>query len=453
MDTKRTTSSPRKADLRLRVAERTQWEWTGFCLDEMVRADDPVRVVWDFVQRFNLDCFYKNAKAVEGNAGRDLTDVRILVTLWIMATLEGITSARELERATKRDIIYRWICGKVTINHHTLSDFRVEHEEAVHQLLTDMIAALLQQGVVKLETTAQDGMRVRANAGSDTFKRKPKLEDYQRLAAEQVRKFKRDDKDDESDDNHSEPPSSSGKSRQQAAKERAARERLARVDEAMQQVEELAKLKEARKKGSGSEARVSTTDSDARKMKMGDGGFRPAFNVQFATDTETRLIVAVGVTNLGSDTGLMPPMLDQIKETYKMSPKKHLVDGGFVSKPAITKVEQQGIEVYSPIHKSLLPKKGKTEVDLKERLKTDNDETYAQRQRMLTEAGKELYKLRSSTAEFANAGCRNHGLYQFKTRGLKKVKTETLWYAITHNFLRILDIELLPKLNLVSQLM
>lgn len=133
---------------------------------------------------------YARIQAVEGVAGRDAVDPKILLALWMFATIEGIGSARQLARLAERDFAYLWICGDVGVNHHLLSDFRTAHGAFLDQLLTDTIATLVHQQVVTLETVAQDGLRVRANAGSSSFRRRKTLEQCQREAAEQVRKLR-----------------------------------------------------------------------------------------------------------------------------------------------------------------------------------------------------------------------------------------------------------------------
>jgi transposase len=396
----------------------------------MIPADHRVRSVWAYVEGLDLSALYQKIRAVEGHVGRDAVDPRILMALWLFATIEGIGSARQLARLCERDLAYLWICGGVGVNHHLLSDFRTGHGEFLDELLTDTIATLLHRQIVTLDTVAQDGMRVRANAGSSSFRRKSTLEAYRNQAAEQVRKLR--------DENQDETKPDSGHARQTAARERAARERLERVEQALNDLKELEQQKEARKKGSGVRARCSTTDPEARMMKMGDGGFHPAYNVQFATDADSRMIVSVDVTNNGSDGGQMAPRHEDIKERYGKYPNDYLVDGGFATKDDITTVEKRGSRVLAPIlQEEFMRTRGN---DPHARQPRDSDEMFAFRQRMATEEAKTKYKLRCSVAEYPNAECRNRGLRQFLVRGLQKVRTTTLWYAVTFNFLRMLDL-------------
>lgn len=403
-------------------------------IDQMVPADHRVRCVWAYVQSLDLTPLYGKIRAVEGEAGRDATDPVILMTLWMYATIEGISSARQLARLAKRDWVYQWICGGVGVNHHLLSDFRTGHAKFLDQLLTDTIATLMHQDIVTLETVAQDGMRVRANAGSSSFRREKTLQQCRDAAAAQVKKLREESEADRDSDH------GGSNARRQAAQERASRERADRVEAALKNLEELQQQKEKRQKGSGVQARSSTTDPEARVMKMGDGGSRPAYNVQFATDGKTRIIVGVDVSNNGSDGGQMSPMHETVSQRYGRAPGDYVVDGGFTTIADVTKVERSGSRVIGPIPRANeLLKKGK---DPHERGRKDTDEMAAFRQRMATDEAKELQKLRPSIAEFPNAECRNHGLHQFPVRGLEKVKAVALWHAITFNFMRMLNLEL-----------
>lgn len=415
---------------RVKRPERKQIEWRAASLDQLVPADHRVRVVWSYVDSLDLTPLYETILAVEGQPGRDATDPKILMALWMFATIEGVRSGRQLARLCERDLAYMWICGGVGVNHHMLSDFFTGHREFLDQLLTDTIATLMHQGLVTLETVAQDGMRVRASAGSKSFRREPTLEECRDRAREQVQK-----RDEESDDNSS---GESGDARRDAARERAAREREQRVQQALEELAQLQKQKEKQKKGSGVDARCSTTDPQARTMKMGDGGFRPAYNVQFATDGDARMIVSVDVTNSGSDRGQMQPMYADIQQRYDKSPKRYLVDGGFATKDDITALEKCGCQVFAPVQREEQMRQKRQ--DPYARRSGDTDEMFEFRQRMATDQAKEVFKQRPSIAEFPNAECRNRGLHQFLVRGLEKVKAATLWYAITFNFQRMVHL-------------
>jgi transposase/ribosomal protein L34 len=419
--------------VRVKKPERYQVTWRDASLDQMIPKDHRVRAVWAYVDSLDLKPMYEKIQAVEGGVGRDAVDPKILMALWMFAIIEGVSSARHLARLATRDLAYMWICGEVGVNYHLLSDFRTAHGEFLDQLLTDTIATLMHQGVVTLETVAQDGMRVRASAGKSSFRREKSLKECRAEAAEQVRRLREESDADAEND--------ASNARRKAAAERAATERLSRVDAALKNLAELQEQKEKRKKGSGESARCSTTDPESRNMKMGDGGFRPAYNVQFATDGGTRMIVSVDVTNNGSDGGQMSPVHEDVCQRYGKVPDDYMVDGGFATNDDITKVESSGSRVAAPMtHEDRIAKRGG---DPHDRRVGDSDVMFAFRQRMKTEEAKAILKQRPSIAEFPNAECRNRGLQQFRVRGLEKVRTTTLWYAITFNFMRMLHLGVL----------
>jgi len=425
MSTKNTSASAR-----VNRPHRDQVEMQFFSLDQLLPSDNRARIVWAYVKSLNLEPLYEDIQVTDCQAGRTAIAPEVLVALWLLATLDGIGSARELDRRCSTDIPYLWLLGGVTVNYHTLSDFRVARGEFLERLLIDTVAALIDRGLVPLETIAQDGMRVRASAGKSSFRRKPTLEQLQQQAGEHVERLKREAE--------SEAARQEGDARRRAAAERAARERQERIAEALQQHEQLSQQREKRKKGDGETTRVSTTDPDARKMKMANGGYDPAYNVQFVSDGNARVIVHVDVTNEGTDSGEMVPAHEKICKTYGKVPEKALVDGAYATKDAVTTVEVAGTEVVSSLPRAeQLEKHGK---DPHARQKGDTDEYAAFRARMADPEYQRLYRLRPSIAEFPNADCRNRNLRQFRVRGLAKVKAVALWHALAFNFTRMLNL-------------
>jgi transposase len=409
---------------RLRLADRRQIKYRACCWDDLLPDDHQARIVWQYVTQMDLTPLLAKIKSVENNVGHPGTDPRILIAVWLYATLRGIGSARELDRRCKPEageIPFQWICGGVTLNHHTLSDFRVEHVEFLDQLVTNSVAALLNEELVTLDRVAHDGMKVRASAGAASFRRKPTLEEHLEDARRQVETLKQELL-------HN-PAAASA--RQKAARERAAREREERLQKALEQLPQV----EAQKKPAEKEkARVSTTDADARVMKMADGGFRPAYNVQLATDTQTQIITGVEVTNSGGDQGKMAPMVEQHEERYGKTPDEMLVDGGFAKKEDIVAVSEPNgtTTVYAPVMASKT-----SERDAHEPRDDDAPAVAAWRKRMATPEAKAIYKERAATAECVNAIARNRGLQQFRVRGSPKVKAVILWYVLAHNLLRV----------------
>ena len=324
-----------------------------------------------------------------------------------------------------------WICGDVSVNYHTICDFRTQHHELLERILTDSIALLHLNGLIKLETIAQDGMRVRASAGSGSFRRQGSLEEARQAAEsflQQVNDAEHLD-DDEDDD------SSKG---QQAARKRAAQEKLDRLDHACLEMEQMqeryAKRNESQSdKHKRSEPRASTTDPEARRMKMGDGGFRPAMNVQFANDADALVIIKADVNSEGSDASLLAPMYDEVCETY-CQPEKYLADGGFSKKDGVAHLEKEGTEFYGKLYnENKLLDEGSDPYAAKPR---EDKHFTAFRERMGTPEAQAIYRRRAAAAEFPNAICRNHGLTQFSVRGLVKAKSQVLWHALAYNFQR-----------------
>jgi transposase len=403
---------------RLRYANRQQVEMRTCALDALLPEDHQARTVWAYVEGLDLSALLGKVKAVAGRAGAPASDPRILLALWLYATLRGVGSARELDRRCRDEIAFEWLCGGVSFNYHTLADFRVAHVEVLDRLLTDSVAVLLEQDLVSMERVAQDGMKVRAGAGASSFRRGARLEQFREEAAAQVTALKQELDSD----------STAGTRRQQAARRRAAEDRAERLRQALEQLPLVEAGKPAAKKA---DARVSTPDPDARVMQRGDGGFRPAFNVQLATDTQTQIITGVDVTNSGGDQGKLLPMAEQLEERYQERPAEMLADGGFTKKEDITKLEQAGTTVYTPVQASK-----DAERDPHTPRPDDTPEVARWRERMATPEAKAIYKERASTAECVNAQARNRGLHQFRVRGLAKVKAVVLLYVLAHNLLR-----------------
>jgi transposase len=412
---------------RLRVPHRDQIEMHWASLDELLDAEHPARIVWAAVCGLDLSRWFGEIKAVERGPGRDATDPRLLAALWVLATLEGVGSAREVARLCQRDRGYQWLCGGVSVNYHLLADFRSQGADKWDNLLTQIVASLCAEGLVTMQRVAQDGMRVRADAGSSSFRRRPRLEQFLEQAREHVETLKR---------LAEEQPDELTK-RQRAARERAAKERQQRLEEALRQCEEVQQQREKTAKQSGrkpGQARASTTDPEARVMKFADGGSRPGYNVQFSTDTASGVVVGVEVTNAGTDADQLPPMLDQLDERYGRMPEEALVDGGFASLETIEQAEERGCTVYAPLKEE--EKQRAAGKDPYAPKRGDSAAVAAWRARMGTPLAKAIYKLRAQTAEWINAICRNRDCRQMPVRGRLKCRTIAVLQAIAHNLLQ-----------------
>ncbi len=398
---------------------RTQMELRPCDLESLLPEGHRARIVWAYVEQADLSRMYAGIKAVEGGSGRTPIAPEILFALWLYATVDGVGSARAIARLTREQDAYRWICGGVQVNYHTVADFRGEQGEALDGLLTDSVAALLAVGAVKLKRVAQDGMRVRATAGAASFRRRGTLERCLDEARTQVETLKRQLEDDPGERTR----------KQQAARARAAREREEKVRKALERLPELEQIKVNQGK-KADEARASTTDAEATVMKMGDGGFRPAYNAQLATDTQSQVIVGVETVTSGSDMGQLAPMVEQVSERCGETPAEWLVDGGF---PAHDQLDAVGEDttVYAPV-----PKPKDSTTDPHAAKAGDSEAVAAWRRRMGTEHAKRIYRERASTAECINALARNRGLIQLRVRGKHKVRCVLLLHALAHNLMR-----------------
>jgi transposase len=440
---------------RLRSADRQQI-LPPMPLEDIIEPDHPARSVWRFVEGLDLSPLYDHIRSREHTPGRPPTDPRILVALWLYAILYDVISARRVEELSRHHHAFRWLRGGAPLNHHLLSDFLAGHMEFLEQLFTHSVTLLQQEGLVDLDRVGQDGVRVRASAGAASFRRRATLEKLLRQAERKVKELAErmaeavepeepevvSGKDVASEDAAPASEADEPTAGQAAAQQRAAEERLGRVGRALERMPEM----EAKKEKEGEDkkkARASTTDPEATVMKMGDGGYRPAYNVEFSTTCGHQVIVGVGVVKVGSDQGQLPPMLDQIERRFAKRPKEALVDGGFASHEDIEAV-QSGVGGKAPCKVCApVPKPKKEGVDRYAPHAGDGPETAEWRQRMGTEEAKEMYKQRAATAECVNAQARNRGLIRLLVRGLDKVKAVALWFATVHNMAR--GFALLPQ--------
>jgi len=465
-----------KGAARVQSAVRNQVELRACDLDSSLPADHQARAVWAFVQSLDLQALYGQIQAVEGGVGRAPIDPAILMSLWLYATLDGVGSARELDRLCDSDDAYRWLCGGVGVNHHTLGDFRVAHPQWLDGQLTRSVAGLLSQGLVSMNRVAHDGMRVRAHAGAASFRRRETLEQLMQDAQAQVQALKLEVADDPG----------AGTRRVRAARQRAAIEREQRIAHALEAMNEIDKNlsgkgisgkgkkaradtdrcdtdrcdtdrcdtdrcetashdqpageqtaeeqpKDAKTPKKPKEPRVSTTDHEARVMKMADGGFRPAFNAQLAVDTQTMIITGLDLINSGSDMNQMLPMHEQHQDRYARVPDEWLTDGGFAKHGHIEQLEARASRVFAPV---VAPKDKQR--DRYAPLAGDSQALSQWRQRMGTDAAKLIYKERAASIECTNAHLRNRGLQRFNVRGLMKARAVLLWHALAHNLKRMM---------------
>jgi transposase len=412
--------------LRLETVVRTQVEFQQGSLDDLLSADHMARRVWGYVEGLDLSKLYGEVRTTVQSTGRPAIDPAILVSLWLYATLDGVGSARLLDRLCKSEAAYRWLCGGVGVNYHTLADFRTASGPFLDALLSRSMAGLIASGVVDVQTVAVDGLRLRASAGSGSFRSAERLEELYTAARETVQQLRAE----------VEADPGSAERRTKARRKALAEDQLRRLEEARQAQAEIEQrhreeAREQRRKEPRRRKppRASTTDPQARVMKMADGGYRPAFNVQIKTAVKGAHIIGVSVTNCSSDRSLLGPAVDEIKQRYGVEPERVLADGGFDGKNGIEQIHARGIEVFCP-----LPKNSKGDQTTPRR--GDGPGVLAWRQRMASAAGQATYKRRFPT-ERPHADMRNRGLQRLLVRGIDKAKAVVLWYVHAFNFLQL----------------
>jgi transposase len=457
---------------RLWEPERDVIELRAACLDSLLSPDHQARLIWSYVLQLDLSELEARIKAREGVPGHPAITPRLLLALWLYATSEGVVSARLLARLCESDAAYQWLCGGITVNHRTLGEFRVGNGELLNRLLAQSVVALAAEGLIDLDMLAQDGVRVRASAGASSFRRRPTLE--QKIAEAKVILAEL------AKEAQSDPAANEQRVRQRRAQRTA--ERLSRLKAALakvaqieaqqskEQPEKPSKPSKGKKKEAStpqvtpqSEApaqsenpplpapdgepaqkhpstsaqhgkkpkppRASTTDPDARVIKMADGGFRPAYNMQVASVAGKQIVVAVDVSTSSSDRGLARPMLEKINATYATLPKHYLIDGGFTKNEDIEWAHGVNVAMYCP------PVINKHNTDPFAPRDNDGRGVSAWRQRMNSDAGKATYRQRS-VHECINARGRKFGLVQLTVRGWAKALSELTLVALVNNILQ-----------------
>jgi transposase len=412
---------------RLRRVDRRQVRMMPRCLDELLPEDHQARLLWAVVGRLNVDNFLERIKARGEAPGRGANDPRVMITLWLYATTQGEGSAREVARLCVSHDAYRWICGGLSMNHHSLSDFRVDHAAALDELFTQVLASLVDKGLIDVHRISQDGTRVRAMAGVSSFASEDRLMQLLHKAKEQVVELKKQLAD---------APGLSA--RRKSAMERAAREKQERLEAALAQIPLMQAIadkpknraKSRRKEAKGKKIKASRTDPLARKMRMADGGTRPAYNVQLAVDTVSRALVGVDITNIGSDNAQSLEMRKQVQQRTGLKVHEHLVDGGFINLDHIEQSHAEEVAMYVP------PPKRKDGTDPCAPRDEDTQGVAEWRTRMSAESTKEIYQERASTVETVNADLKIHrGLDHILVRGMEKVKTVVIWAGLAYNLM------------------
>lgn len=420
----RAGARPAAGKVRLREPERDQIELRAVDIDSLIGLDHAARVIWAYVEKLDLSALEAAIKAREHTPGQAPATPRLLLALWLYATSEGVGSARALAKLCESHDAYRWLCGGVSVNYHGLADFRTGHPALLDRLLTENVATLSASGVIDLDEVVQDGMRVRASAGAASFRRRRTLHKELVKAQRLVARLKQEIDDD---------PDASNR-RIRAARERAACERAARVGRALGKLAEIEAERARRAKTNKNQVkkqgapRASTTDPEARVMKMPDGGFRPAYNCQVGTVARGQIVIDIAAATSGSDRGLIRPMLERVLQRYGRPPRRHLVDGGFNKHSDTEWAAAGGIKIYGP------PGQTKHKTDPYRPRADDGPGVAAWRRRMKSPHGKSVYK-RRALGECINARFRGWRLHQFTVRGREKIAAVLHLFALANNIL------------------
>lgn len=469
---------------RYEVIDREQLCWRPIDIERLIGADHPARAVWEFIGRLDLRPYQEDARAVEGKAGRPGWEPRLLVSLWVYAYSKGVGSARAIQELCEWEPAYQWLTGSRGINAHTLSDFRVKHDTALNGLFVQTLGLLSADGLITLERVMQDGTKIRAKAAADSFRRKERVEQALKEAKAQVAAVEALSEEE-------------GSRRTVKARQRAARERQQRLEQALKEFEQLEKEDKDKE-----QRRVSTSDPEARVMKQPGGGYAPSYNVQIDTDAKNGVVVAVGVVQAGNDFEQLEPGVDRVEHNLKETLTAVVTDGGYVSKDTIVAMKERAIDyiapcvdeagkgqssydnrgvsaeyhssrfIYDAQSNSYLCPQGKTlsyegkeqrhlQVSYRYRAKRSNcqgcpmksqccpgnrvvgrsvhrSEELAEvaefRHKMQSEGARAIYKTRAQVAETPNLWIKEKfKLRQFSVRGLAKVGMEALWACLTYN--------------------
>lgn len=471
---------------RIKTVDRRQLVFRAVDVEKLVTSDHPVRAIWEFVGKLDLVRFYESIKSVEEMAGRSAWDPQLLISLWIWAYSQGIGSAREIERFCEYDPAFQWLMGLAVVSHHTLSDFRVCHQEALDDLFVQVLGLLSLEGLISMKEVMHDGTKIKANAGADSFRREDRIRAHMERARQQVKAMGE--------------PCEDNLSRQQAAQRRAAQEQQDRLQRALGELEKIRSSKsgvEAKQ-----EARVSQTDPECRIMKQSDGGYAPSYNVQISTDSAHGIIVGVGVSQSSSDAGELIASVERVEKNMTQLPEKVVADGGFTNRANIMAMNEAGVDfigsqseyesqaegqlmrqgIDKEFHLGAFEYNAQDDIyccpagkilryDSQERRigvvqrryrarsedcvncahknkccpkraargrfvtrAVEDPAVLAFKQKMETDEARAIYRRRGGIAEFPNAWIKSKiGLRQFSVRGFLKALMESLWACVTYN--------------------
>lgn len=414
--------------IRLLRPDRSQVVWDAVDLDSQLPPDHRARLVWAFVQTLDLEAFYARIKVRDDLPGRPTSDPAVLLAVWLYATLDGVGSARAIERLCGHHAAYRWLAGGVPVNHDMLSGFRRESGVLLDELLSQSLTALIAEGLITLEEMMIDGTKVRARAGDGSMAGRARLERIETAVAERVGELRRELEED----------AGAAERKRRVRGLRLAEQQAARIERARQRLSELEQEKAERanrdSRAAKAETKVSTSDPEVRRMRMPDGSMHPAWNVQVATCDG--FVVTIDPTGRRNDSGLAPGLVDQVERRCGETPGRLLADAGSMTMDDIVSLTERKpeLKIYSPPAKQREHISAGGERNRRSQMKHEPDAVKAWRERMAGDAGKDVYRRRKLT-EHAHAKMKNRGFARMLVHGVKAVRSVCCLHAIAHNFL------------------
>ncbi len=480
---------------RFEFINREQMVLRSINVEQLVDDDHSVRAIWEFVGLLDLSGFCGGIRVMEGERGRPTYNPRLMISLWIYANSTGVNSARQIARLCEYDPAYQWLSGMKVVNYHSLSDFRVDHGEALNKLFVQILAVLSSKGLISLERVMQDGTKIKARASSRSFKKKEQIEQHLEMAREHMK------------DLEAQTDEEMGKSVVKA-RQRAARQKQQRLESALEEFKKLGSRKTRKKK----EYRVSEVEPEARNMKHADGGYAPSYNLQLSTDRWRGMIVGIGISQEATDYSELIPAVDRLKKKLGRLPEQMVTDGGYTTSNNIHQMKERGIDFIAPLtdQENQLKQKGIDPSFSREAFAYDEltnsyscpagktlsylgkeqrgslrfryrasaadcqacpfkqqccpkstrrsvmrleyeQEVASHREKMQTDEAKQIYKQRGQTAEFPNAWIKDKlGVRRFRLRGLTKVGLEAIWACATYNIQQWIRLCWTPRLMEVN---
>ena len=469
----------------IRLVNRQQMSWRAVDTERLIGEDHLARAIWALVGRLDLRRFYEGIESSAAEGGRPAFDPQLLISVWVYAYSQGIGSAREVARRCEYDPAFQWLTGMDEVNYHTLADFRVQRQQELDELFTQVLAALSKEGLVTLEQVMQDGTKIKAQASTKSYRQEGKIREHLERARQRVAEM-------------GDPRNEEGSPKAKQARERARREQQQRLEQALEELEKLREHKDGAQKKSA--ARVSCSDPQARVLHESDGGSAPGYNVQISADAANGLIVGVSVTQDFNDYGQLLPAVRQMEERLKKKPQQMVADAGYTTRENIKGMAEEKIDflgssggekkpkaataanclpasvfVYHPETNRYVCPEGKQlrphgrhsrskkrgqdayryQADLRdcgpcvrkaeccpENLKyggglvrvEESAAVLAFREKMASEEAQAQYRRRARVVEFCHAWIKcKFGLRQFHVRGLVKTQMEMLWACLTYN--------------------